>query len=220
MWKLAANSDIMYIYIFASMGLFILLIVCINFMNLSTARSAHRAQEVGIRKVLGAYRSQLIRQFVGESLLLSIIALLVAVGLVYLLLPLFNTLSGKQLTMAYDSIWMVPALIGITLGVGFVAGGYPAFFLSSFRPVVVLQGALKAGASNALMRKILSFVVGAPIVYYGMNLWLQEFPYQVDLNPVMFILAGLAALIISWRTVGYQALKTAMTNPADALQYE
>lgn len=156
--ELGPNSDITYIYMFSSMAIFMLLIACINFMNLATARSAHRAQEVGIRKVLGAYRSQLISQFVGESLIMSVLALFVALVLVYLLLPFFNELSGKQMVMTYNSAWMIPSLIAIVLGVGIVAGGYPAFFLSSFRPVAVLQGALKAGASNAIMRKVLVVV--------------------------------------------------------------
>lgn len=149
------NSDIRYVYIFSSLAVFILLIACVNFMNLSTARSARRAQEVGIRKVLGAQRPQLIRQFTGESVLLAVIALGVALGLVHLLLPQFSLLSGKALRMEYGSAWLVPTLAGIVLLTGIAAGGYPAFILSSFKPVAVLTGALKAGASHAVFRKIL-----------------------------------------------------------------
>ena len=153
--ELRPNSDIRYVYIFTSLAVFILVIACVNFMNLSTARSARRAQEVGIRKVLGAQRVQLIRQFIGESVLLSLVALAIALGLVYLLLPQFNLLSGKNLAMDYGSTWLVPALAAITLFVGFAAGGYPAFLLSSFRPVAVLTGALKSGASHSVLRKVL-----------------------------------------------------------------
>ena len=153
--ELRPNSDIRYVYIFTSLAVFILVIACVNFMNLSTARSARRAQEVGIRKVLGAQRIQLIRQFIGESVLLSLIALAIALGLVHLLLPQFNLLSGKDLVMDYGSAWLVPALAAITLLVGFAAGGYPAFLLSSFRPVAVLTGALKSGASHSVLRKVL-----------------------------------------------------------------
>ncbi|MDE2845612.1 MAG: ABC transporter permease [Gemmatimonadota bacterium] len=149
------NSDIRYVYIFSSLAVFILLIACVNFMNLSTARSARRAQEVGIRKVLGAQRPQLIRQFTGESILLAVIALGAALGLVHLLLPQFSLLSGKALQMDYGSAWLVPTLVGITLLTGIAAGGYPAFILSSFKPVAVLTGALKAGASHAVFRKVL-----------------------------------------------------------------
>jgi len=153
--EIRANSDIRYVYIFASLAVFILVIACVNFMNLSTARSARRAQEVGIRKVLGAQRLQLIRQFIGESVLLSLIALIIALVLVHLLLPQFNLLSGKALEMDYRSNWLVPALAVIVLFVGLAAGGYPAFLLSSFRPVAVLTGALKTGASHSVLRKVL-----------------------------------------------------------------
>ena len=153
--EIAPNSDIRYVYIFSSLAVFLLLIACVNFMNLSTARSARRAQEVGIRKVLGAQRPQLIKQFVGESVLYSLIALALALGLVHLLLPQFNALSGKSLVMDYQSTWLAPLLVGIALFTGIVAGGYPAFVLSSFRPVAVLTGALKAGVSGSLLRKVL-----------------------------------------------------------------
>ena len=153
--EIAANSSIRYVYIFSSLAVFILLIACVNFMNLSTARSARRAQEVGIRKVLGAHRKQLIKQFTGESILVSIVALVIALGLVHLLLPQFSLLSGKTLAMDYQSTWLVPILAAIALVTGIVAGGYPAFILSSFRPVAVLTDALKAGASHSLLRKIL-----------------------------------------------------------------
>jgi len=153
--EIRANSDIRYVYIFASLAVFILVIACVNFMNLSTARSARRAQEVGIRKVLGAQRLQLIRQFIGESVLLSLLALIIALVLVHLLLPQFNLLSGKALEMDYRSNWLVPALAVIVLFVGLAAGGYPAFLLSSFRPVAVLTGALKTGASHSVLRKVL-----------------------------------------------------------------
>ena len=176
--ELEANSDIRYVYIFSLLASFILLIACINFMNLATARSAHRAQEVGMRKVLGAYRTQLMGQFVGESLLLALIALAVAIGLVHLLLPQFNDLAGKQLEMNYLSSWLAPALLGIALLVGILAGGYPAFFLSSFRPVAVLHGALKADATRATMRKILVvfqftisiiMIIGTGVVFTQLN---------------------------------------------------
>ncbi len=153
--EIRANSDIRYIYIFTALAVFILVVACVNFMNLSTARSARRAQEVGIRKVLGAQRLQLIRQFIGESVLLALLALIIALVLTHLLLPQFNLLSGKSLELDYWSNWLAPALAIIVLFVGFAAGGYPAFLLSSFRPVAVLTGALKTGASHSILRKVL-----------------------------------------------------------------
>ena len=153
--ELKANSDIRYVYIFTSLAVFILLIACVNFMNLSTARSARRAREVGIRKVLGARRVQLTGQFIGESVLFSFIALAVALVLVHLILPEFSRFSGKELEMDYESTWLMPVLLAITLCTGIVAGGYPAFVLSSFRPVAVLSGVLKAGVSQSFLRKAL-----------------------------------------------------------------
>lgn len=163
--EIRANSSILYVYIFSCLAVFVLLIACVNFVNLTTARSARRAQEVGMRKVLGAYRNQLIKQFTGESILVSVIALVIALGLIHLLLPQFNLFSGKSLAMDYQSTWLVPTLAGIALVTGIVAGGYPAFILSSFRPVAVLTGALKAGASHSLLRKVLiTFQFGISIL--------------------------------------------------------
>ncbi len=182
--ELGPNSDIRYVYIFSSLAVFVLLIACVNFMNLSTARSARRAQEVGIRKVLGAQRQQLIRQFTGESIFLSVIALVIALVLVHLLLPQFNAVSGKTLEMDYQSIWLAPTLVVIALLTGIVAGGYPAFILSSFRPVAVLTGALKAGASHSFLRKILitfQFIVSI-IMISGTVVVLDQLRYMQTKN--------------------------------------
>lgn len=153
--ELGANSDIAYIYIFSAVAFFLLLIACINFMNLATARSAGRAREVGIRKVVGAFRVQLIGQFMGESTIMAVLSLTVAVGLVYAFLPAFNALAGKDLAFAFDDMGMVFGLIGIVVLAGALAGSYPALFLSSFQPVAVLKGSSKAGAVNTNLRKIL-----------------------------------------------------------------
>ena len=178
--EIEANSNITYVYIFSSLAGFILLIACVNFINLSTARSARRAQEVGIRKVLGALRNQLIRQFIGESILFSLIALVIALGIVHLLLPQFNLLSGKALAMDYQSKWLVPVLVAIALVTGIVAGGHPAFILSSFRPVAILDGAMKKGVSHSLLRKTLitfQFVVSI-IMIVGTVVILDQLMYM------------------------------------------
>jgi len=158
-FEVEANSDIRYVYIFSAIAFFILLIACINFMNLSTARSANRAKEVGIRKVLGADRSRLIKQFLGESLTLSLVVLPAAVALIELFLPAFNALTGKELRIDYfgNSVVFL-GLIGILLFVGILSGTYPAFFLSAFRPAAVLKGRLRAGAGCSLFRKALVVV--------------------------------------------------------------
>ena len=139
--ELEANGNIQYIYIFSAIAVFVLLIAAINFMNLSTARSAGRAREVGVRKVLGSARSTLIGQFLSESMLMTLAAAILAIGLAVAVLPLFNQLADKSLTFnATVLAWLLPCLVGIILVVGLMAGAYPAFFLSAFRPVDVLTG--------------------------------------------------------------------------------
>lgn len=155
-FEMERTGDIAYIYLFSGIGLFILLLACLNFMNLSTARSANRAKEVGLRKVVGAGRPQLIRQFLGESLILTFFAIVVALILVAVLLPVFNTISGKELTTGYFSNpYLLSGLAGLFLFVGLLGGSYPAFFLSAFRPVSVLQGRLRKGAKGSVLRIIL-----------------------------------------------------------------
>lgn len=172
--ELQANSDINYIYIFSAIALFVLIIACINFMNLSTALSSKRASEVGLRKVVGAYRSQLIIQFLVETIFLTFIALFLAFILVQLLLPLFNYFSGKELSLAFNNPWNILGIIGIVVFVGILSGSYPAFMLSSFQPATVLKGGVKAGSLNAVLRKVLVliqfsisiiFIIGTGIVY-------------------------------------------------------
>ncbi|MCI0696517.1 ABC transporter permease [candidate division KSB1 bacterium] len=126
--ELGPNSDVNYVTIFSLIAFFILLLACINFMNLATARSANRAKEVGLRKVVGSSRLQLVRQFLLESLIVSSVALLLAIGLIELFLPAFNDLAGKQMESAFVGGWTVwPLLFGAALGVGLLAGSYPAF---------------------------------------------------------------------------------------------
>ncbi len=150
------NSNIGTIYIFSAIAVFILLIACLNYINLSTARYALRAKEVGLRKVVGATRPQLIKQFLGETFLFSFIALPLSVMLAELFLPLFNSLSGKKLAVHYfDSIFLVPGLAFIILCVGFASGILPAFFISALRPVSALRGMLKASSKGSALRKTL-----------------------------------------------------------------
>ena len=150
---IGVTSDIKYIYILSAIAVFILLLACINFMNLSTARSANRAREVGLRKVLGSDRRQLIQQFLGESMVMALIALVVACLLLVVLAPLFGALAGKSLMPGLKSaIWMFMVLVGIALTAGFFAGLYPAFVLSAFQPAKVIKGALSTGARGSWLR--------------------------------------------------------------------
>ncbi|HSZ85625.1 MAG TPA: ABC transporter permease [Puia sp.] len=174
-----ANGNINYVYIFSVIAVLILLIACVNFMNLSTARSANRAKEVGIRKVAGSTRSNLIFQFLIESVLISFFSLLIALGLAFLLLPLFNQLAGKQMIAGtLFSSWMMPVLIALVLVVGCIAGSYPAFYLSSFQPVQVLKGTIAKGFKSSWLRGSLVvfqfcisiiLIIGTIVIYNQLN---------------------------------------------------
>lgn len=147
------GGRIEYVRLFTILAVFILLIACINFMNLATARSVKRAREVGVRKVVGAMRGSLIVQFIGEALLLAFLSLVIALLLVMLLLPAFNQLSGKQLLLPFTKPAFWATLLALTALTGFVAGSYPALFLSSLNPVRVLKGSLKFSAGAVWFRK-------------------------------------------------------------------
>ena len=152
--EIEANSDIVYVYVFSATAFFILLIACINFMNLATARYACRTREVGVRKVVGARRAQLIKQFLGESILFSLLALPFSILFVELLLPVFSSLIGKKLVFNYFSNWLVLiGLLGVTILVGCLSGIYPALFLSAFEPVKVLKGTVFSGSRGVYLRK-------------------------------------------------------------------
>jgi ABC-type antimicrobial peptide transport system permease subunit len=173
-----SDGRIEYVRLFSIIAVFILLIACINFMNLTTARSVKRAREIGVRKVVGAVRSVLIKQFIGESLLVTSLAVIVSLVLLVLLLPLFNQVTQKQIALPFDQVDFWLKLVGITLVTGLVSGSYPALFLSSFNPVKVLKGTLKLDSGTTLFRKglvvfqfVLSviMIIGTIIVARQMN---------------------------------------------------
>ena len=149
------NSDRQYVYIFTIVAVFVLLIACINFMNLATARSAMRAREIGMRKVLGAYRRQLMRQFMGEAILLALLATGLAVVVAWLMLPVFQTISGKTLALQFNNHLFIASIVTLPFLVGLISGSYPAMFLSAFEPVDVLKGKVKSNASGIWLRKML-----------------------------------------------------------------
>jgi len=177
--ELEANGNIEYVYIFSLIAFFILLIACVNFMNLSTARSANRAKEVGVRKVLGSLRKNLVTQFLSESILISFISLALALVIAALLLPYFNQLSGKDMTLnLFLKPWLLPAAILLMIVVGLIAGSYPAFYLSSFKPVQVLKGKLAKGFKSSWLRSglvVFQFsisiilVIGTLVIYTQLN---------------------------------------------------
>ena len=157
--EISGNADMVWVYVFAAIGLFILLIACINYTNLSTARSIRRAREVGIRKVLGAHRSGLMYQFFGESLILSFFSFILAMVIVESSMPLFRTLIGSDVHFDYSNLpWLIPGLVGIVLLVGFLSGCYPALLLSAFHPIAALAGSFKASTAGVNFRNLLVVV--------------------------------------------------------------
>ena len=149
------NGSITYVYLLSIVAAFILVIACINFMNLSTARSGNRAKEVGIRKVMGSLRVHLVRQFLTESMLITLFSFVVSVGLSYFVLPAFNNLSSKQLELPFGNPFFYLILFGASLIVGLMAGMYPSFFLSAFKPVNVLKGHFSLGMKSGFIRSAL-----------------------------------------------------------------
>jgi putative ABC transport system permease protein len=178
-FDLSPSGSIQYVYIFSAVALFVLLIACINFMNLTTARSAGRAREVGIRKVLGSERHKLILQFLTESTLVALLAMMIAVCIVCLMLPGFNQLAAKTI----DVKWVfgpvfLPFLVLMPFVVGLIAGSYPAFYLSRFRPILVLKGNLARSGSNSGLRSVLVvfqfatsiiLIIGTLVIYRQLN---------------------------------------------------
>ncbi|MEE4197425.1 MAG: FtsX-like permease family protein [Bacteroidales bacterium] len=186
-YEIEANGSITMVYIFSVIAVFLIVIAGINFMNLSTARSANRAKEVGIRKVVGSSRKQLIAQFFTESVLITFISLIIAILLVELTLPYFNQFTNKSLTIDYfanPEILLGLFVIGVAVGV--FAGSYPAFYLSAFRPIKVLKGSLNAGARNSLFRNILvvfQFVITIVLIIATLVVYNQlNFIRQKDLG--------------------------------------
>lgn len=193
---LEANGDIKYLYIFSAIGLFILILACINFMNLATARSANRAREVGMRKVMGAFRTQLIAQFIAEAILISLLSGVLAFGLASVLLNPFNALAGKTfyLTDLFSS-YFVLGMFGITVIVGLLAGSYPAFYLSRFMPAETLKGKINLGFKSSGIRSmlvILQFtvsiimIVGTAVVFDQLN-YIQNKKLGFDKNQVIMV---------------------------------
>jgi putative ABC transport system permease protein len=147
-----SHGDIRFIWFFGAVAIFILVIACINFINLSTAKSANRAKEVGLRKVVGSQRSGLIQQFITESMLYSFFSFVLGILLAWALLPYFNTLAAKSLTIPWQQWWLIPFMLLSAALIGIVAGIYPAFYLSGFRPVDVLKGKLASGSKSSILR--------------------------------------------------------------------
>lgn len=217
-FEIRPNSDAAYVYIFSAIAFFVLLIACINFMNLTTARSAKRAREVGMRKVMGAVHGQLIRQFLGESTLLAVLGVLVAIPMIYGALPVLNAFSGKAL--AFDpvsNVLLVFGLLALAFLIGGLSGLYPAFFLAAFRPAQVLKGTIKVGSADAAtwFRKGLVvtqftisivLIVGTVIAFQQLD-YLRNKKLGFDKEQVVFIPTQLTNFTQQYRAFKSEALQ-------------
>ena len=211
------NQRITYIYIIVSIALFILLLACINFMNLSTAKAAKRASEIGIRKAMGAFRSSLIQQILGEALIIVVIAILISTILVQAALPAFNELSGKHIMLNSDNIlYLGIALLILTIITGLIAGAYPAFYMSSFKPAEVLKGKFSLGSASGNLRQglvILQFVV-AIVLVCGMFVISKQLSFMKEkdlgFNPD-------AKIIIPLRTAEAKRKYTSLKNEVEQM---
>ena len=181
-----------FVWMFGIIGVFVLLLACINFMNLSTARSEKRAKEVGIRKSIGSVRSQLVSQFFCESIVVALLAFVVALGLVYLALPQFNQVADKRLVVLWDNPQFWLAGIGFSLITGIVAGSYPALYLSSFQPVKVLKGTFRVGRLASIPRQVLvvlQFTVSVTLII-GTIVVFRQIEFAKD-RPIGYDRSGL-----------------------------
>ena len=179
------HGDIRFVWLFAAVACFILLIASINFINLSTAKSANRAKEVGLRKVVGSLRSSLIQQFLMESMVFSFLSIALGVLLAWLILPWFNTLTAKSLTIPWEAWWLLPAILIAAVVIGILAGIYPALYLSAFMPIEVLKGRLSRGTKSAFLRNGLvvfqfttsiMLIIGTLVIYGQMHFILNREP--------------------------------------------
>jgi putative ABC transport system permease protein len=183
------------VYIFMVVAVFILVVACLNFMNLATARAARRAKEVGLRKVVGAIRPHLMGQFLAESLVVALLSLVLALLIIYLVLPYFNTLGGKDLALDFTNVQIIAGLLGITVTTGLLAGSYPAFYLSGFVPATVLKGNFTGGGSGSLFRNTMvviqfavsiSLIVGTAIVYRQLK-YIQQLNLGFDKENLLYV---------------------------------
>lgn len=196
-----SGGRITYVKLFSIIALFILVIACINFMNLSTAKATKRLKEVGVKKAIGASRKSLVFQYLGESMLMTVVSIILGIGIVLLVLPQFNQLTGKEINFSINGN-LLEAILAITIITGFIAGSYPALYLSGFNPAVVLKGKIKTGVAEVLIRKGLVvfqftlsvvFIIGVVVVYQQIQ-YIQTKSLGFDKDHVIaFDLSGVPA---------------------------
>ena len=218
---ISGHGNAQNVYIFTVVAVFILVVACLNFMNLATARAARRAKEVGLRKVVGAIRPHLIGQFLAESLIVALLSLMLALLIIYLVLPYFNTLGGKNLALDFTNVRLITGLLGITVITGLLAGSYPALYLSGFVPATVLKGNFTGSGSGSLFRNTMvviqfavsiSLIVGTAIVYRQLK-YIQQLNLGYDKENLLYVpMTGEL-----WSK--YDALRTRLENNRLTSQY-
>jgi len=192
---ISTHGDIRFVWIFGAIAVFILVIACINFINLSTAKAANRAKEVGRRKVAGALRGGLIRQFLVESILYSVLSFIIGILVAWLILPYFNVLAARTLSMPWAAVWLMPVLLLAALCVGIAAGIYPAFYLSSFKPAMVLKGEISRGSKSSVLRNALVVfqfaasvvLIISTMVIYNQTKYILNRPLGYDKEQVVLL---------------------------------
>ena len=205
------SGPVQFVWLVGIIGGFVLLLACINFMNLSTARSEKRAAEVGIRKAIGSARMQLISQFFSESLLVALLAFMIALLLILLAMPMLNDLAAKQITIPFANTWFWLACLGFVLFTGLLAGIYPALYLSSFQPVKVLKGAFRAGRMASLPRKVLvvvQFTVSVVLIICTIIVY-NQLIFAKD-RPVGYSRDGL--IIVPMQSIDYLGKENVLRN--------
>jgi putative ABC transport system permease protein len=220
------HSDIKYIWLFGGIAAFILVLACINFVNLSTAKSANRAKEVGLRKVVGSVRGYLVSQFLSESVIFSLASFIIAIALVAVMMPFFNQMAGKPIIVPWTAWWFFPVLIGSSILIGLIAGVYPAFYLSAFKPIDVLKGSVARGMKGSGLRSAMVvfqfttsiiLIVGTFIIYSQMNFILTT-KVGFDKDQVVMI-QGTNTLDRQQQTFKEELLKLATVENVTLSQY-
>jgi len=218
------GGRIEFVWLFGSIGAFVLLLACINFMNLSTARSQKRGKEVGVRKVIGSLRSQLVRQFFSESLLVVVMAFVVAILFVQVSMPLFNELSGKNIRVDWTSPELWAIVFGLILMITLLAGSYPALFLSGFSPVKVLKGSFKRGSYTSWPRRVLvviqftvsvTLIIGTVVVYQQIQ-YAKNRPIGYELNGLVTVPIKTGEVKNNYRGLRNELLSTQLISQVSA----
>lgn len=233
-WHLYSNFEngknvggqIQFVWLFGTIGMFVLLLACINFMNLSTARSEKRAREVGIRKAIGSLRGQLVRQFFGESILVSLAAFVLSLVVVQLTLPWFNQVAGKTISLPWTNLWFWLASLSFSVFTGLIAGSYPAFYLSSFQPIRVLKGTFRAGRAAALPRKVLVVVqftvsvllISGTVIVHKQIQFAKHRPVGYDRSGLLSVQMTTPEIYQNYRTLQQQLMNSGVVESVSTTQ--